>query len=60
MSHEDFKGHSGVIGPGDIQWMTTGKGIKHSEIPLSFTKAAYGFQLWINLDAKNKLNEPRY
>jgi len=60
MSHEDFKGHSGVIGPGDIQWMTTGKGIKHSEIPLSFTEAAYGFQLWINLDAKNKLNEPRY
>ena len=43
ISHEDFKGHSGVIGPGDIQWMTAGKGIVHSEIPVSFTEPAYGF-----------------
>ncbi len=43
ISHEDFKGHSGVIGPGDIQWMTAGKGIQHSEIPMSFTEPAYGF-----------------
>ena len=40
--------------------MTAGKGIQHSEIPMSFTEPAYGFQLWINLDAKNKLNDPRY
>jgi redox-sensitive bicupin YhaK (pirin superfamily) len=60
MSHEDFKGHAGVIGPGAIQWMTAGKGIVHSEIPTSFTVPAFGFQLWINLDRKNKMCEPRY
>ena len=60
MSHEDFRGHKGVIGPGDIQWMTAGKGIVHSEIPMSFTEPAIGFQLWLNLDKKNKFNEPRY
>lgn len=60
ISHEDFKGHKGVIGPGDIQWMTAGKGIVHSEIPMSFTEPAYGFQLWLNLDKKNKYCEPRY
>ena len=60
MSHEDFKGHGGVIGPGDIQWMTAGKGIVHSEIPTSFENPSYGFQLWINLDQKNKFCDPRY
>jgi len=60
MSHEDFRGHKGVIGPGGIQWMTAGKGIVHSEIPTSFTEPAIGFQLWLNLDKKNKFNEPRY
>jgi quercetin 2,3-dioxygenase len=34
--HEDFKGHSGIIGPGDVQWMTAGKGIMHAEMPASF------------------------
>ena len=34
--HEDFKGHKGAIGPGDLQWMTAGKGIMHSEMPSSF------------------------
>lgn len=60
MSHEDFKGHKGVIGPGAIQWMTAGKGIVHSEIPMSFDTPAFGFQLWINLDKKNKYCDPRY
>lgn len=60
ISHEDFKGHKGVIGPGGIQWMTAGKGIVHSEIPTSFEVPAFGFQLWLNLDAKNKFCEPRY
>ena len=41
--HEDFKGHKGKLGPGDIQWMTAGKGIVHSEMPASFTEAAIGF-----------------
>lgn len=40
--------------------MTAGKGIVHSEIPMSFTEPAYGFQLWLNLDKKNKYCEPRY
>jgi len=41
--HEDFKGHSGEIGPGDVQWMTAGKGIVHSEIPKSKTEYSIGF-----------------
>ena len=36
VAHEDFKGHKGIIGPGDIQWMTAGKGIMHAEMPNSF------------------------
>ena len=43
MSHEDFKGHKGIIGPGDIQWMTAGKGIVHAEMPASFEHRSYGF-----------------
>ena len=58
--HEDFKGHSGRIGPGDIQWMTAGKGIVHAEMPGSFEKPSIGFQLWINLDSKNKFCQPQY
>jgi redox-sensitive bicupin YhaK (pirin superfamily) len=56
--HEDFKGHRGLIGPGDIQWMTAGKGIIHSEMPK--TTPAHGFQLWINLPAKSKMIDPKY
>jgi quercetin 2,3-dioxygenase len=56
--HEDFKGHKGEIGPGDIQWMTAGKGIIHTEMPK--TTPAHGFQLWINLPAKSKMAEPKY
>ena len=58
--HEDFTGTRGVIGPGDIQWMTAGKGIVHAEMPGSFDERSYGFQLWINLEAKNKFCEPQY
>lgn len=58
--HEDFKGHRGEIGPGDIQWMTAGRGIVHAEMPASFDEAALGFQLWINLHAANKFCEPGY
>ena len=43
MLHEDFKGNSGNLGPGDVQWMTAGKGIVHSEIPASFDVPAIGF-----------------
>jgi redox-sensitive bicupin YhaK (pirin superfamily) len=47
--HEDFKGHKGMIGPGDLQWMTAGRGILHSEVPASYDEDSLGFQLWINL-----------
>ena len=42
-SHEDSKGHKGIIEAGDIQWMTAGKGIVHSEMPTSFTETSFGF-----------------
>jgi hypothetical protein len=58
--HEDFKGHKGEIGPGDVQWMTAGKGIVHSEIPKSKTEYSLGFQLWINLKSEFKMCEPAY
>lgn len=58
IAHEDFAGHSGQIGPGDLQWMTAGKGIVHAEMPGD--GLAEGLQLWINLKAKDKLCEPEY
>jgi redox-sensitive bicupin YhaK (pirin superfamily) len=58
--HEDFKGHKGTIAPGDVQWMTAGKGIVHAEMPDSFDEPGDGFQLWINLPKKDKLCEPQY
>lgn len=58
--HEDSKGNSGTLGPGDVQWMTAGKGILHSEMPGSFEEESHGFQLWINLERKNKYCEPDY
>ncbi|KAI8895302.1 RmlC-like cupin domain-containing protein [Globomyces pollinis-pini] len=57
--HEDFAGHSGTIGPGDVQWMTAGKGILHAEMPKSDT-ACTGLQLWINLPKKDKMVDPKY
>jgi len=58
--HEDFKGNKGRLGPGDLQWMTAGKGILHAEMPGSWEQEAIGFQLWINLAAKDKFCEPGY
>jgi len=58
--HEDFKGHKGKIGPGDLQWMTAGRGIVHSEMPASSEEDSLGFQLWVNLQAKNNMIEPVY
>ena len=60
MYHEDFKGHKGTIGPGDIQWMTAGKGIVHAEMPGSTDHDSIGFQLWLNLKSKDKMQEPQY
>ncbi|KAI9907962.1 hypothetical protein PsorP6_003006 [Peronosclerospora sorghi] len=59
MCHEDFLGNKGELQPGDLQWMTPGKGILHAEMPASDVKA-HGLQLWINLPKAKKIMEPRY
>ncbi|GAB9476090.1 Pirin-like protein, partial [Globisporangium polare] len=59
MLHEDFLGNKGELRPGDLQWMTPGKGIVHAEMPASEEKA-HGLQLWINLPKSRKIMEPRY
>lgn len=59
--HRDSLGNMGVIGPGDLQWMTSGRGILHEELPKrSPNGIVNGFQLWVNLPAAQKMNEPRY
>jgi quercetin 2,3-dioxygenase len=59
--HRDSLGNSGLIGPGDVQWMTSGRGILHEEMPRRGpTGAIYGFQLWVNLPSHLKMTEPRY
>jgi redox-sensitive bicupin YhaK (pirin superfamily) len=62
--HEDSAGHRGVIGPGDVQWMTAGRGVIHAEMPSQKLREQggrmHGFQLWVNLPARDKLMEPRY
>ncbi len=61
VEHGDSLGNSGVIGPGDIQWMTAGGGIIHQEMPKGDHEGRmYGFQLWANLPSKLKMTEPRY
>src|SRR4051794_32381078 len=61
VEHADSLGNSGVIGAGDIQWMTAGSGIIHQEMPKGDpTGRMHGFQLWANLPAPLKMTEPRY
>jgi quercetin 2,3-dioxygenase len=60
VEHGDSMGNSGVIGKGDIQWMTAGSGIIHQEMPKSDGSRMYGFQLWVNLPASHKMIAPRY
>jgi len=59
VKHMDHKGNQGIIGPGDIQFMSAGKGIVHSEMPAD-EKAISGLQLWINLRKEDKMSEPEY
>lgn len=63
-SHKDSAGHSGVLKPGDVQWMTAGAGVVHSEMPDPAFAAVggrvHGFQLWVNLPRKDKMIAPRY
>jgi redox-sensitive bicupin YhaK (pirin superfamily) len=55
MRHEDVFGNRGDLGPGDVQWMTAGRGIIHSEMPQQAEGRMRGFQLWINLPAREKM-----
>ena len=63
-AHADSAGHRGVIGPGDVQWMTAGRGVIHSEMPSAKLQKEggrmHGFQLWVNLPAADKMMAPRY
>lgn len=60
MRHKDNAGHEGVIEAGGIQWMTAGKGIVHSEMPEQDQDLLEGFQLWVNLPADHKMDQPQY
>ncbi len=60
MRHKDSAGNEGVIRAGDIQWMTAGSGIIHSEMPEQQEGRLWGFQFWINLPASEKMRQPRY
>lgn len=60
MRHRDNHGHSGLLGPGSVQWMTAGRGIVHSEMPEQEDGLMWGFQLWVNLPARDKMTAPRY
>lgn len=60
MRHADSRGNQGVLEPGDVQWMTAGRGILHSEMPEQEDGLMEGFQLWINLPARRKMIDPLY
>ncbi|MHB1140443.1 MAG: pirin family protein [Sulfuricaulis sp.] len=64
MQHKDSAGHSGSLRPGDVQWMTAGAGVVHSELPSdAFMRnggTLHGFQVWVNLPARDKMMPPRY
>ena len=64
LEHEDSAGHRGVLRAGDVQWMTAGAGIIHSEMPSRAVRDAggrvHGFQIWVNLPARLKMTQPRY
>ncbi len=60
MRHRDNHGNSGLLRSGGAQWMTAGRGIVHSEMPEQDAGRMRGFQLWVNLPAKDKLSPPRY
>lgn len=61
VEHGDSMGNSGIISPGDVQWMTAGSGIVHQEMPKGGKdNLLWGFQLWANLPSKDKMMDPRY
>src|SRR5207344_3354629 len=60
VKHADSVGNKGVLERGDVQWMTAGRGIIHSEMPERADGRLRGFQLWVNLPGKLKMRPPRY
>jgi quercetin 2,3-dioxygenase len=60
MRHRDSAGNEGVVSDGGVQWMTAGRGVVHSEMPEQREGLMEGFQLWLNLPAKDKMSEPWY
>ena len=60
MRHKDNHGNEGLLTPGSVQWMTAGRGIVHSEMPEQEAGLMRGFQLWVNLPAKDKMGAPAY
>lgn len=64
IEHEDSQGNRGQIGAGDVQWMTAGSGVIHSELPSEEIRRkggrVHGFQLWVNLPRRDKMMNPRY
>jgi len=60
MTHRDHAGNEGELVAGSVQWMTAGRGIVHSEMPRQKDGLMWGFQLWVNLPARNKMAAPRY
>src|SRR3954453_22256162 len=60
MRHRDSVGNVGLLEPGSVQWMTAGRGIVHSEMPEQQEGRMAGFQLWVNLPAKDKMTAPQY
>jgi len=60
MRHRDSAGHEGLLSNGGVQWMTAGRGVIHSELPEQEDGRMEGFQLWLNLAAKDKLRAPWY
>ncbi|HZS81456.1 MAG TPA: pirin family protein [Stellaceae bacterium] len=60
MRHGDNNGNVGLLRPGSVQWMTAGRGILHSEMPEQENGLIWGFQLWVNLPARDKMTAPRY
>ena len=60
MRHKDNHGNEGLMTAGSVQWMTAGRGIVHSEMPEQEEGLMRGFQLWVNLPAKDKMGQPRY
>jgi len=60
MQHKDSVGNTGNLRAGSVQWMTAARGIIHSEMPKQEDGLMWGFQLWVNLPAKDKLGDPRY